>query len=993
MGMFSNLLRLATSSLRSSRKRCERPGRRNLRRKLFALEQLEPRNLLSAAPQLPAGWQAKPLAEFLRPSFVGSASPTALTPNQIRGAYGLGGYVSTSLSNGVTFNGTPGDGRGQTIAIVDAYDDPNAASDLNAFSSAFGLPSFGAGTGSPTFTKLNQNGGTSLPPTDPAGSYQTTGSEDSWELEESLDIEWAHAVAPLANIILIEASNAGSGLFQGVATAAGLAGVSVVSMSWGGSEFSNEATFDAQYFVTPAGHVGGSAPGGSGIVGGVTFLAASGDSGTYASGTGAAAAYPASSPNVVAIGGTTLAVSGSDPDYSYGSETAWSGSGGGISEYESQPLYQRTAAASFSATKRTFPDVAANADPNSGVPVYDSWDFGASTPWSPVELGGTSLACPIWAGIIAVADEGRAIAGQGSLDGPGQTLPELYNLPTSDFHDITSGTNAGSYDLATGLGSAVGNLLVPVLASGASTASIPAITGLSPASGPVAGGTQVTITGLDLSGATTVNFGTTPALSFVVNSSTEITAICPAGTVGSVDVTVTTSGGTSAATSSDKFTYVNTIGQQIIDNSQPGFWSTSSSTWTTTTSGLGGSSLISSTPNGSEQSQAAWWFSMPAGMYEISITYTAGSNLTKDMGLDLYDGVDDWIGQIPVNEQVAPHSFTEDGVAWENLGAFNLTSNIFHISTWNSSTDGAISVNGIQLQSVAVIDAANTPTSYPHYPSSYSVGSFTANSYWTASTQGAYGASQTSSSRVGSGLSMATWTMPVTPGSYEVDVTWPPSASLSASATYNIYDGGTKLKSVTVNQQATPSGVNYEGVKWQSLGSYPIQGTQLIVTLSNTGGYQQVSANAIRILPAYQPMAIADAASSGFWSNSGGWTTQNTGLYGQSLVSSSANGSEQSQAAWWFPVQPGQYDVEVSWVPGSNLSSTVPFDVYNAQTFSSESLVNEQVAPAGITDQGVVWQSLGVFTMTSDVLHVSTWNSQANGAICVDGIRIVPVGT
>ncbi|MGA2256919.1 MAG: hypothetical protein ABSG53_19885 [Thermoguttaceae bacterium] len=432
------------------------------------------------------------------------------------------------------------------------------------------------------------------------------------------------------------------------------------------------------------------------------------------------------------------------------------------------------------------------------------------------------------------------------------------------------------------------------------------------------------------------------------------------------------------------------VGQEILDNSQPGFWSTSSSTWTTTNNGLGGSSLVSSTANASEESQAAWWFSMPAGVYEISITYTAGSNLTEDLGLDLYDGVGNWIGQIPVDEQVAPNSFTEDGVAWENLGAFNLASNVFHISTWNSSSDGAICINGIQLQAAPVIDDADAPNSYTYYPPAGSIGSFTTTGSWTTSSEGAFGGSQTSSSTAGSGNSTATWTMPVTPGSYEVDVTWPASGSLSAGATYNVYDGSTKLGSVSVNQQAAPSGIFYEGLNWRSLGSFTIVGTQLSVTLANTAGDGQVDADAIRLLPAYQPTPIVGSGDyPGFWSNSA-WTTQDTGLYGESMVSNSANGSEKSSAAWWFPVQPGEYDVEVTWVPGSGLSTKVPFDVYNALTYISEPLINEQYAPSGVTDQGVVWQSLGVFTMTSNVLHVSTWNSPTDGAMCVDGVRIVP---
>ena len=176
------------------------------------------------------------------------------------------------------------------------------------------------------------------------------------------------------------------------------------------------------------------------------------------------------------------------------------GGGGGISADESQPSYQSGVVSAFSTTQRTYPDVSADANPNSGVPVYDAYDDGTSTPWNN-DNGGTSLSCPIWAGIIAIADEGRALAGQGSLDGRSQTLPELYKLPAADFHDITSGSTGSSptyaagtgYDLATGIGSPVANLLIPGL-----VAYQPTVTGISPSTGSTLGGTSVTITGTGL---------------------------------------------------------------------------------------------------------------------------------------------------------------------------------------------------------------------------------------------------------------------------------------------------------------------------------------------------------------------------------------------------------------------------------------------------------------------------------------------------------------
>lgn len=356
-----------------------------------------------------------------------TAGPTGLSPAQIRQAYG---FNTITFANGAV----AGDGAGTTIAIVDAYDNPNIASDLHQFDLQFGLPD-------PVLTKVNQTGGTSLPRAD-AG----------WAGEIALDVEWAHAVAPGARILLVEAkSNSLSDLMAAVDYARHASGVVAVSMSWGSSEFAGETSYDS-YFTTPAGHVG------------VTFFVSSGDD-------GAPAEYPASSPNVVSVGGTRLNVSSNG---SYLSESGWSGSGGGPSKYESQPSYQK-GVVTQSTTARTGPDVSYDADPNTGFSVYDSYGNSSSTPWS--QYGGTSAAAPQWAGLIAIADQGRALAGLSSLDGITQTLPKLYTLPAADFHDVTTGSSSGSpkynaaagYDLVTGRGSPIANLVVSGLVGTSST--------------------------------------------------------------------------------------------------------------------------------------------------------------------------------------------------------------------------------------------------------------------------------------------------------------------------------------------------------------------------------------------------------------------------------------------------------------------------------------------------------------------------------------------
>ncbi len=290
---------------------------------------------------------------------------------------------------------------------------------------------------------------TSLPSTDPSGP-----GTDNWEVEEALDVEWAHAIAPGAQIILVEANSQSlSDLMASVTTAASQPDVSVVSMSWGFPEgqavfASDEATYDSVFNVP-----------------GVTFVASTGDYGA------ADPEYPAYSPNVVAVGGTSLTL---NSDNSYNSETGWGyqsdsvgafiGSGGGLSLYEPEPAYQQGVQSTGS---RTTPDVSLVADPATGAWIADPYNLDPSNPFEIV--GGTSLSAPAWAGLLALVNQGRAAAGESNLNStsPTDTQQALYMLPQSDYNVIASGTNGYSaesgYNLVTGLGTPVANLLVPDL--------------------------------------------------------------------------------------------------------------------------------------------------------------------------------------------------------------------------------------------------------------------------------------------------------------------------------------------------------------------------------------------------------------------------------------------------------------------------------------------------------------------------------------------------
>jgi hypothetical protein len=422
------------------------PGRRGAR---LQVEPLESRRLLSAAG--PTATAITPAATVISPDrgwwggfggggFGGGGggvtNPTppsgALTPAEISKSYSL--------------SASPTAGAGETIAIVDAYNDPNIKADLATFDAQYGLPAA-------NLTVLNELGQTSgLPPTDPG-----------WSLEIAMDVEWTHASAPGANLVLVEANSTNTAdLMQAVKIAASVS--NVVSMSWGGGEFQGETAYDsAAYFGHPN----------------VSFVAASGDDGGQSG-----AEWPAVSPDVISVGGTTLALSNSG---GYGVETAWnasgswwsgySGSAGGVSKLEPLPSYQAGALGSSYAKGKATPDVSADANPNTGLAVYDSVPGNGATGWS--QVGGTSAGAPIWAGIIAAADQARAAHGLTSL-GSTQTLSLLYGLSESNgktsaaysaaFHDITAGSNfvakAGAgYDQVTGLGSPIGANIVAMAAT------------------------------------------------------------------------------------------------------------------------------------------------------------------------------------------------------------------------------------------------------------------------------------------------------------------------------------------------------------------------------------------------------------------------------------------------------------------------------------------------------------------------------------------------
>lgn len=505
-------------------------------------------------------------------------------------------------------------GAGMTVGIVDAYYDPTAQSDLDTYRGGFGLPPCDAGC----LTIVNQDGGTTLP----------TAQDTGWQAETSLDLEAVSAACPNCKIVLVEANDSYSdNLGAGVNTAASM-GAKFISNSYGFVEngvtslASFESSLDSTYYNHP----------------GVVVTASTGDDDYPGDGNGSA--YPAASPYVVSVGGTSLAAAANPRGWT---ETVWgstggTGAGSGCSLGESKPAYQFDSGCS----SRMTADVSALADPATGLIVRNNGGWVAG--------GGTSLASPL-------------IAAMWALQGPiaaGASAPSYLYTHLNGFNDITAGSNLASgttcsvhpyfcaggagYDGPTGLGTPKGvgaftapaqtitsvspnsglttrdtsititgtgfaagdtveiaqgggawsgalpatavNVVSPttitatapsgaltgpsdvfvVDASGnttpATTSDVftyttpaPVVTAVSPAAGPLAGGTTVTITGTGFTGATQVRFGNNAATGVTVVSDTEIDAVSPAGSAGNVNVFVTTPAGTSGVKTADRFAY------------------------------------------------------------------------------------------------------------------------------------------------------------------------------------------------------------------------------------------------------------------------------------------------------------------------------------------------------------------------------------------------------------------------------------------------------
>ena len=505
----------------------------------------------TAAGLSTAGLTPERLAGALRER-VASASATkpaaaainaaVYTPAQIRAAYGLPALPTTASLSAAD---AAGFGAGQTIYIIDAYDHPNAFADLAKFSAKFGLPACAsvALTATSTlplakaastcaFSVAHTNSGAKLLAAAPAYNAD-------WIVEIGLDVQWAHAIAPLARIVLIEVADANTNSLLGGIALANKMGPGVVSMSFGAVEGSWVKAGDSSFATA-----------------GMTYVAAAGDD-------GAQVLWPAVSPSVLAVGGTSLQWSGSGSRY----EAAWASSGGGVSAVESLPAWQSgvKVAGAGAATMRTVSDVAFNANPATGQYVALTAQGSTTTTWN--SYGGTSIGTPQWAGLVAVANARRVAASKALLgdfhNAIYKTIAGSATNYAAAFNDVVDGTDgacatcvAGTgYDAVTGWGTpnamALLNLLVADTTT--TTTSSPAPVAVAPT---VPGGTLSAQTSTVLSASLNITaplgVTTTVALSgapsgLTVNSAGVVTWPLPIAGSYSFTATATTSAGKSAS--------------------------------------------------------------------------------------------------------------------------------------------------------------------------------------------------------------------------------------------------------------------------------------------------------------------------------------------------------------------------------------------------------------------------------------------------------------
>ena len=640
---------------------------------------------------------------------------------------------------------------------------------------------------------------------------------------------------------------------------------------------------------------------------------------------------------------------------------------------------------------RTTPDVAYDANPSTGVSVYDSYDYGTSAPW--VTVGGTSAGAPQWSALIAIADQGRALAGLGSLSGASQTLPAIYALPSSDFHDITSGSSTSTsqpqgpnysagpgYDLATGRGTPLANLVVADLVnygtdlnwSGGGLAGLPSAADTetpftitrSYNISLVPAGQNFTIsyyaTPDDAIGSPNAILIGTETISAAADKAVGLhTGTSPTLRIGRPGIqyvyavldsnnTVLETNETNNAVLAGQAVSVTGQVDFVMDNSDPGFTEAGSG-WGHSNESDGYAGNLDYAAAGSGGNTATWQATgLPAGTYDVQVTWVAWTNHATNAPYAVYDGGTS-LGTVFINQTQAPAGTAFNGFTFQSLGHFTISSGTLTV-VLSDNANGYVIADALRLVQLTAAPNLAVKDGATAVVNGGSVNFGTA----------LVGASAQTFTVTNTGTQNLTLGTPSVPAGFTL--TQAPAATVAP--------GLSTTFAVQLNTASTGSSSGAVSFATNVTDANPFS-----FTVSGTVATSLVIDN-------------GDGAP-GFKETGSGWGHSNESDGYAGNLDYAAAGSGGNTATWQATgLPPGTYDVQVTWVAWTNHATNAPYAVYDGGTSLGTVFINQQQAPAGTAFNGFTFQSLGHFTISSGTLTV-VLSDNANGYVIVDALRLV----
>ncbi|WP_406699029.1 tandem-95 repeat protein [Singulisphaera sp. Ch08] len=415
----------------------------------------------------------------------------------------------------------------------------------------------------------------------------------------------------------------------------------------------------------------------------------------------------------------------------------------------------------------------------------------------------------------------------------------------------------------------------------------------------------------------------------------------------------------------------------FVDDGKPGY--NQAGPWVSDSSGYGGTARYVASGDGS--AIASWQYTglVPGSSHDVQVTWIAGTNRASNAPYRIYDG-NTLIKTVRIDQRNNPFGVvTAGGAVFQNLGSVAVTGTTLRVELGNDA-DGYVIADAIRLSEPAPFA--------PYFGDDGQLG-YNQAGPWVNYSNGYGGTGRYVES--GDGSAIASWQHTgLVPGSYEVQVTWMAGTNRATNAPYRIYDGNTLIKTVRIDQRNNPAGaVTAGGAVFQTLGTVAITGTTLRVELGNDAdGF--VIADAVRLsepVP-FAPVLSDDGQSD--YNQAGPWVSYSGGYGGTARYVAPGGGSD--TASWQYTgLVPGSYEVQVTWIAGTNRASNAPYRIYDGNTLITTVRIDQRNNPAGgTTEGGVVFQSLGTVVITGNTLRVELGND-ADGFVIADAMRISAV--